>query len=181
MHSGAIPIYDDGKRTVELPLVADTWVSGGDTGTNHDSYAAMIVRTTGLDNALLTFDRSALPAGMEIASAELTIATTFESGALGKELTVLNVNPFDSTTVTYDDAPSVYNPGAAVPVSMGMMTFDVAFNVAAWDAVGAQAAADDDMGQLAISATGPFGRIVFDSLETYQAMPAKLTVTYMVE
>jgi hypothetical protein len=184
MNSNELEIVDDGQRTVELPLVADTWVSGGDTGANHDGYAALVARTTGLDNALLTFDRSALPVGMEIVSAELTVNATFQSGAFGKELTVLNTNPFDSTTVTYDDAPTVYNPGDAVPVpdALGMvMTFDVAGNVTAWDAVGAQATADGDMGQLAISATGPWGRVTMDSLETYEANPAMLTVTYMVE
>jgi PKD repeat protein len=164
--------------TIEIPLTADTWVSGGDTGANHDDYAALVVRTTGLDNALLTFDRSALPAGVEIMNAELTINTTFESGASGKELTILNTNPFDSTTVTYDDAPVLYGPGDSVPVSMGVMTFDVTNNVRAWDAVGAQATADASIGQLAVSATGPWGRIVFDSLETYEANPARLVVTY---
>ncbi|HEY52576.1 MAG TPA: S8 family serine peptidase [Caldilineae bacterium] len=168
---------------VELPLLADTWVSGGSTGANHDSTTHLTVRTSGLDNAFLTFDRSALPAGASIISAELTVKTTAQSGAFGKELTVLNTNPFDSTTVTYDDAPQIYNPSAtvAVPDALGMVTFDVIGNVTAWDAAGAQATADQHIGQLAISATGPFGRIVFDSLETWQASPAKLVVTYFVE
>ena len=181
MNSNELEIYDDGQRTVELPLLADTWVNGGDTAANFDAYATLVARTTGLDNALLTFDRGALPEGVEIVSAELAINTTFESGSFGKELTVLNTEGFDTTMVTYDDAPAVYNPGDAVPVTMGMMTFDVAANVAAWDAVGAQATGDSHMGQLAISATGPWGRVVFDSLETYQAEPAMLTVTYMVD
>ncbi|HEY52577.1 MAG TPA: DNRLRE domain-containing protein [Caldilineae bacterium] len=185
MTSDPIDIYDDGLRTVEIPLVADTWVKGSSTssGLNFDTHVALVVRTSGLDNALLTFDRSALPEGMEIVNAELMINTTFESGAWGKELTVLNVNPFDSTTVTYDTAPAVYNPGesVAVPNELGMMTFDVTDNVAAWDAMGAQATTAEQMGQLAISATGPFGRVVFDSLESYLAKPAMLTVTYMLE
>ncbi len=99
--------------------MADTWVNGGDTAANFDGYAAEVVRTTGLDNALLTFDRSALPEGAEIVSAELTINTTFESGAFGKEMTVLNTEAFDSTAVTFDTAPAIYNPGAAVPVTIG--------------------------------------------------------------
>ncbi len=65
-----------------------------------------------------------------------------------------------------------------VPDDLGMVTFDVASNVMAWDAVGAQATADSHVGQLAISATGPWGRVVFDSLETYQAEPPVLVVTY---
>jgi uncharacterized repeat protein (TIGR01451 family) len=167
--------------TVELPLLADTWVSGGDTGANHDGYAALVARTSGLDNILLTFDRSALPEGANLISAELMVKVTLESGAFGKELTVLNTEPFDSTTVTYDTAPAVYNPGAAVPAAVGMMSFDVATNVAAWDAVGAQAIADQHMDTLAISASGPWGRISMDSLEAFEAKAPTLMVTYFVE
>ncbi len=68
--------------TVELPLMADTWVNGGDTATNFDAFAATVVRTTGLDNALLTFDRSALPEGVEILSAELDDQSSPSSPAL---------------------------------------------------------------------------------------------------
>jgi uncharacterized repeat protein (TIGR01451 family) len=167
--------------TVELPLLADTWISGGDTGTNHDGYAALVARTSGLDNVLLTFDRSVLPEHANLISADLMINVTLESGAFGKELTVLNTEAFDSATVTYDTAPAVYNPGAAVPVTVGVMSFDVANNVAAWDAVGAQATDEHHMDTLAISASGPWGRISMDSLETFEAKAPMLKITYFVE
>jgi len=166
---------------VELPLLTDTWVNGGDTATNFDDYAALVARTSGLDNVLLTFDRSALPKGANMISANLMVNVTLESGAFGKELTVLNTEAFDSTTVTYDDAPATYNPGEAVPVSVGMMTFDVGGNVAAWDAMSAQATTDGHIAQLVISGSGPWGRVTMDSLETWQAMPPTLMITYFVE
>ncbi|MDW8268343.1 MAG: S8 family serine peptidase [Anaerolineae bacterium] len=164
--------------TVELPLVADTWVNGGSVGTNYNTFAALIARTTGLDNVLLTFDRSLLPVGANIQSATLTLRMTGESGAPGKTLTAHNVNPFNSATVTYATAPLTYNPGTPVPAVVGPVNFDVKAQVMAWDAAGAQASGST-VGQLAVSAAGLPGRVIFDSLETFAAAPAKLTVTYL--
>jgi len=166
---------------VEVPLLADTWVNGGDTATNFDDYAALVARTSGLDNVLLTFDRSALPEGANMISADLMVNVTLESGSFGKELTVLNTEAFDTTTVTYDIAPAIYNPGVSVPVTVGMMTFDVMGNVEAWDDMGVQATADGHIVTLAISGSGPWGRVTMDGLETWQAMPPTLMVTYFVE
>jgi len=178
--------------TVDLPLTADTWVNGGDVATNNDAFADLIARTTGLDNVLLTFDRSALPVGANVTSAELTANFTGQSGQFGKSLTVLNTEDFDSATVTFATAPNTYNPSeaVAVPETPGLVSFDVTNNVKAWDAVGAQrgrgspilqADAMEDMGLLAISASGPAGRVIFDSLETWNATPVSLQVTYIPE
>jgi len=164
---------------IELPLVADTWVNSGDATENFDTYAALIARTTGVDNILLTFDRSAVPIGATIVSAQLDVNATFQSGADGKQLSVLNVMPFDSATVTYNDSPAVFNPGASMPVTLGPISFDATAQVATWDAVAAQSPAQDENGYLGISASGPFGRVVFDSLETYQASPTALTIVYL--
>ncbi len=168
---------------VELPLLADTWVNsaGGSEALNFNDYAALVARTTGLDNILLTFDRSALPEGANLISAELMVNVTLESGAFGKELTVLNSESFDSATVTFETAPAVYNPGEPVAAAVGMLSFDVLNNVAAWDAVGAQATADHHMDYLAISASGPFGRFSMDSMEAFEAKAPMLTVVYFVE
>ena len=168
---------------VELPLLADTWVNsaGGSEALNFNDYAALVARTTGLDNILLTFDRSALPEGANLISAELMVNVTLESGAFGKELTVLNSEGFDSATVTFETAPAVYNPGEPVAAAVGMLSFDVLNNVAAWDAVGAQATADHHMDYLAISASGPFGRFSMDSMEAFEAKAPTLTVVYFVE
>ncbi len=164
--------------TVTLPLMADTWVNGGDPAVNYNTFAALIGRTTGLDNILLTFDRSALPAGAEIVGAELGANFSGQSGQFGKTLVAANVNAFTPATVTYATAPLVYNPGAAVavPNAAGPVTFDVTSQVAAWDAGAAQAA--DGKGNLAILAAGPGGRVILDSLETFQGHPATLTVMY---
>ena len=164
---------------LELPLLADTWVNSGDATGNFDSYAALIARTTGVDNILLTFDRSEVPIGATIVSAQLDVNATFQSGADGKQLSVVNVVPFDSTTVTYNDSPAVFNPGESMPVTLGPISFDATAQVAVWDAVAAQSPAQDEKGYLAISASGPYGRVVFDSLETYQANPANLTIVYL--
>ncbi|MBX7234973.1 MAG: immune inhibitor A [Caldilineales bacterium] len=174
-----LEIYDDGLRTVELPLMYDGWVNGGAGGANYNDYAALIARATGLDNVLLTFDRSALPEGAEVHHASLSLMYRGQSGAVGKSLTAWNVNAYDPMTVTYDTAPLAYNPGApvAVPGAAGSVSFDVASQVMAWDAAGAADA--DGMGQLAVSASGPLGRVIFDSLESYQASPATLEVTYL--
>lgn len=165
--------------TVTLPLVADTWVNGGEQGTNYNAFAALIGRTTGLDNVLLAFDRSLLPAGAEIAGAELNVNFSGQSGQFGKTLVASNVNPFDPATVTYATAPLIYNPGAAVaaPNAGAQVVFDVASQVAAWDAAGGAQAAGS-MGRLAISSAGPGGRVIMDSLESFQGHPATLTVTY---
>ncbi len=166
-------------KTVSLPLMYDGWVNGGAGGANYNDYAALIARATGLDNVLLSFDRSGLPAGMDIQSASLALMYRGQSGAVGKSLTAWNVNAYDPMTVTYDTAPLAYNPGApvAVPGAAGSVSFDVASQVMAWDAAGAADA--DGMGQLAVSASGPLGRVIFDSLESYQASPATLAVTYL--
>lgn len=158
---------------VTLPLMADTWVNGGSVNTNFNAYAALIGRTTGLDNVLLTFDRSLLPAGAEIVGAQLDVNFTGQSGQFGKSLVASNVNSFNPATVTYATAPLTYNPGTAlaVPDAAGHVVLDVTSQVAAWDAAASQ-------GSLAISSAGPWGRVIMDSLETYQAQPAKLTVMY---
>lgn len=173
LNSDDLEIVDDGLRSVELPLVADTWVNGGDQATNNNAFAALIGRTTGLDNVLLSFDRSLLPAGQEIVSAELAVNVQSQSGQFGKTLVASNVNAFDPATVTYANAPLIFNPGAAVavPNANGSMAFDVAAQVAAWDAEG---------DSLAISAAGPGGRVVMDSLESFQGQPATLKVTYKI-
>ncbi len=166
-------------KTLELPLMYDTWVNGGQQNVNFNGYAALIARTSGLDNALLSFDRSGLPAGMEITAAALEVHFVGESGTKGKSLTAWNVNDFNPMTVTYTSAPQTYNPSAAVAVPSGHahVSFNVKSQVTAWDAAGAQAAGGK--GLLAVSASGPLGRVIFDSLESYQGSPAMLEVTYL--
>ncbi len=172
LYSDVLDIVDDGVRTVGLPLVADTYVNGGDEATNFDDHAILTTRTSGLDNILLTFDRSALPDDVTIIDGELRVYVETESGAIGKSLTVLNVDAFDSTTVTYDDAPATFNPGDAVAlVALGELSFDVTAQIASWA----------DSSQLAIASEGHLGRISIDSLESYQTVPATLTVTYQVQ
>ncbi len=165
--------------TVELPLTADTWVNGGDTAMNYMYDTKLVVRPTGLDNALLSFDRTALPIGADIVSAELTVNVAFESGAAGKQLLVMNVAPFDPTTVTYATGPDYYNPGPGADVALGQLALDATEQIKAWDAVGAPGNA-----QLAIAADGPLGRIVLDSAEAANANPGVsfapvLRVTYV--
>jgi len=166
--------------TVELPLVQDTWVNGGAVNANYVWDKKLVVRPTGLDNALLSFDRSLLPPGAEIVRAELSVYTTFESGAFGKQLMVMNVDPFDPMTVTYADGLNYYNPGPGVDVGMGELTLDATEQVKAWDMPGSPGNA-----QLAVAADGPMGRVVFNSSETPlanpDAMPPKLLVTYIPE
>ncbi len=171
--------YTPPPKTITLPLMADTWVNGGQQTTNFDTYAALIGRTSGLDNVLLTFDRSKLPVGANLQSATLALQFVGESGTKGKSLTAWNVNAFNSAAVTYKTAPLSYNPGSAMslPAGPGAVQLDVKAQVAAWDAAGAQAAGDK--GLLAVSASGPLGRVIFDSLESFQGHPATLTVTYM--
>ena len=166
---------------VTLPLVADTWVNGGAQTTNYNAYAALIGRTSGLDNILLTFDRSLLPKGLEIVGAQLDVNFSAQSGQFGKSLVASNVNAFNPATVTYANAPLTYNPGTAlaVPNAAGHVLLDVTSQVHAWDAAGAQAAASQ--ASLAISSAGPWGRVIMDSLETFQSQPAKLTVLYRPE
>ena len=163
--------------TVELPLTADTWVNGGDPAANYMWDNKLVVRPTGLDNALLSFDRSALPVGAEIVSAELMVNATLESGALGKQLMVMNVDPFDPMTVTYADGLNYFNPGPGVDVALGALTLDATEQVKAWDLAGAPGNA-----QLAIAADGPAGRIVFISSDAPdKAKAPKLMVTYIPE
>ncbi len=163
--------------TIELPLVSDTWVSGGSTGQNNMWSNILVVRPTGLDNVLLTFDRSALPAGAEILNATLKVNAVFETGALVKRLTVMNVDPFDAKTVTYDDGLNYYNPGPSKDVAMGPLSLDATAQVKAWGAAG-----NPGNPQLAIAADGPLGRVVFDSMEGAHAKQTdtapKLMVTY---
>ncbi|MCO6450026.1 MAG: immune inhibitor A [Caldilineales bacterium] len=159
--------------TATLPLMYDTWVNGGigAENTNNNGYANITVRSTGLDNGLFTFDRSMLPAGASIVSAELKLNVTGQSGAFGKSLAALNTGAFDSMTVTYNNAPATFNPSAAVsvPDAGGEVTIDVTALLAAWDA---------SANQLAVAAAGPPGRVVFDSLESFNGKPAVLTVVY---
>ena len=167
--------------TVELPLVADTWVNGGAENANYMYDTKLVVRPTGLDNALLSFDRSSLPIGANIVSAELSMFATFESGAAGKQLMVMNVDPFDPATVTYALGLNFYNPGPGVDAPMGMVTLDATEQVKAWDLVGGPGNP-----QLAVAADGPAGRVVFISAEGHNANPASgsapmLKVTYIPE
>ena len=165
--------------TVVLPLVQDTWVSGGDTASNHVWDNILVVRPTGLDNILLTFDRSPLPPAAKIVQAKLCMNAVFESGALGKEVKVMNVDPFDPFTVTYDNAPNYYNPGPSTPVTMGKVVMDATEQVKAWDMPGAPG-----NWQLAVALDGPLGRVTFNSKEAENAYPQeykapKLKVTYI--
>ena len=165
--------------TVELPLTADTWINGGDTSANNMWSNILVVRPTGLDNILLSFDRSMLPVGAEITDARLCMNAIFESGALGKKLMVMNVDPYDPETVTFDTAPDFYNPGPGVDVAMGKVVLDATEQVKAWDAADSPGNA-----QLAVSADGPLGRVVFNSAEGANAMhdlslAPKLKVTYI--
>ena len=164
---------------VEVPLLADTWLNGGDTATNFNDYAALVARTSGLDNVLLTFDRSALPEGANMISADLMVNVTLETGSFGKELTVLNTEAFDTTTVTYDTAPAIYNPGVSVPVTVGMMTFDVAGNVEAWDANAmlarvrvAHASPDAPAVDVLVNDVVALSNIAFKEITDYAALPA---------
>ena len=165
--------------TVELPLLADTWVDGGNTGANHYWDKLLAVRPTGLDNILFEFDRSALPVGADVVSAKLTLNAINETGAHGKNLSVMNVDPFDPTTVTFDDGLNYYNPGPALPVAMGLLDLDATDQVKAWDAAGSPGNA-----QLAVSADGPLGHVSFNSSEAAAVNPSgaiapKLMVTYI--
>lgn len=161
------------STTVSLPLLADTWVNSGDPLANYDSYAALIVRPTGLDNAFLSFDRASLPPNADILSARLILTVTLESGATGKHLQALNVAPFASRQLNYANAPATYNPSVAVPVRPGEMALDVSAQVQAWP-VAAQP------GQLAIAATGPRGRVALASLESWPAgQGAQLQLTFV--
>ena len=180
LHSDVLDIFDDGLRTVMLPLTADTWVNGGEPAKNYMWDGKLVTRPTGLDNALLTFDRSALPEGANVVSAELTVHVTYETGALGKQLMVMNVDPFDAEMVTYADGLNFYNPGPGMDVAMGMLTLDATNQVMAWDADGSPGNP-----QLAIASDGPLGRVVFDSMQSSNPPPAEtappvLVVTYSV-
>ena len=108
-----------------------------------------------------------------IAGAELNVNVSGQSGQFGKSLVASNVNSFNPATVTYAHAPLVFNPGMVLPVpnTPGQVAFDVASQVAAWNAA-------DDKASLAISSAGPWGRVIMDSLETYKGHPATLTVMY---
>jgi len=159
--------------TVSLPLLADTWVDSGTPTTNYNAYAALIVRPTGLDNAFLSFDRALLPPTADIRSAQLTLTVLFESGAAGKRLQVLNVTTFDTTQVSYANAPATYNPDTPVVVHPGQLILDVSAQVSAW-------ADDSGPGQLALSATGPRGRIAVASRESWPSgQEPTLQVTFV--
>ena len=77
------------RDVVELPLLADTWLDGDYTGIDCGCSFALICRPTGLDNILLTFDRSALPKDAYIYSAELTVNVMGETGTSGKEMAAI--------------------------------------------------------------------------------------------
>lgn len=167
-------------ETITLPLQHDTWVTWGDEHGNYDAYAALIARTSGLNNILLRFGRSALPQNARIFSAKLQVHVSGQSGALGKSLAVLNVTPFTPAAVTYAVQNAellLYNPSAAVsvPLAPGPLSFDVTEQVKSWDD---PLFTSYHRGYLALSASGPFGRIILDSLETTAGSPATLTVTY---
>ncbi len=165
--------------TVELPLVDDTWINGGVTNQNNMWTNVLIVRPTGLDNAMLSFDRSMLPVGADITDAKLMMNAILESGAHGKKLMVMNVDPYDASTVTFDTAPAFYNPGPGMDVAMGELALDATEQVKAWDAAGSPGNA-----QLAVAADGPLGRVSFYSMEGANAqndlaLAPKLMVTYV--
>ncbi len=147
--------YVPTPETVTLPLMADTWVNSGDMAINYNNYAALIARTTGVDNILLVFDRSQLPTGATITAATLELYVSGQSGQWGKQLAALNVDAFDPATVTFATAPSFYNPSASVtvPNEIGTVMLDAMNQVEAWDAM-AQSA--DGMGYLAVSATNAY-------------------------
>lgn len=171
-----VPEY---RHEVELPLLSDTWLAAGHTSTNCECYAALICRTTGLDNILLTFDRSDLPMGARIGSAKLTIDVMGETGASGKELTVLNVEKFDSRSAIYEDNIHIFHPSVSKTVVVGPMVFDVKNQVRVWNLLEEPLRSGDRVGQLAISATGPAGRVFLDSLETWHGNPPQLVITYI--
>ncbi len=166
------------QKTAALPLTADTWVNTGDAGVNYNATAILTSRSTGLDNILLTFDRSLLPAGATIVDAQLTLRNVANaSGQLGKEMAVTNVSAFDSATVTGAAALagtlSFFNPSAALPVALGPadVTVDVTAQIAAW-------AAGDS--QLAVQTSGPAGRTNIGAMESWPAgQAATLTVVYI--
>ncbi|RME83739.1 MAG: DNRLRE domain-containing protein, partial [Caldilineae bacterium] len=168
---------------VDLPLLADTWVHAGTPDTNYDGYAALVLFTTGLDNALLSFDRSALPTNATILDADLTVFVTFESGATGKRLTALNVENFDPTSVTFADHPTYFNPGPDqfLPPEPGEMHLTVADQVTNWDQLPVPTLDGKPLGQLALAVSGPYaGRVALASLESWPpGRHARLRVTYL--
>jgi len=174
------------RSSIELPLLADTWLDGNHTGIDCSCAFALICRTTGVDNILLTFDRSALPKDAYIYSAELTVHVMGETGATGKEMAVLNVENFDSTSVVYDDQLHAFNPSEFRPVTPGPIVFDVKAQVRGWNLVAllplpdgaASNIATSEIGQLAIAADGPDGRIFMEGLETDRGDPPKLVIRY---
>ena len=160
--------------TVQLPLTSDTWVNGGATGTNYNGWAALIARTTGVEPALLTFDRSLLPAGTEIVNAKLTVNMYRESGDPGKELLPLNIAPFNPTTVTFDNLPELSNPGKPTAAVVGPVVVDATSQVKSWQTV-----AGVSNNALALVAQGPIGGVYLRSIESWPpGQGATLTVTY---
>ncbi len=156
--------------SIVVPLQADTWVVGSAPTANYDEYASLATWTSGVDNILLSFDPDAIPADVEILSATLSMNAINSSGSLGKRLTALNAEAFDSATVTFASAPNVFNPSDSVPFTdLGLVNIDVTDQVAAWQGGSAQ---------LAVASEGTFGRVSFDSLESFEAIPATLTVLY---
>ncbi|NOX62537.1 MAG: DNRLRE domain-containing protein [Chloroflexi bacterium] len=122
-------------ETVELPLLNDGWVTWGHPDGNYDGWAGLSVWTTGLDNALLKFDRSLLPQNAVIISATLRVDALGQTGAEGKELVAMNVSPYTPLQVTYATAPEAYNPSRSVlvPLAAGPLLLDVASQVRAWE------------------------------------------------
>ncbi len=173
----AAPHMGPPPETVELPLIADGWVATGAPAMNFHTYAVLTSRPTGLDNILLTFDRSLLPTDAVVVDAKLQVrSVTNASGQLRKKMSVVNVTPFDSATVTGADALAgrltFFNPGAEVDVPLGPadMTLDVTAQVAAWGAADSQ---------LAIQTSGPAGRTNIAALESWPSgQAAVLTVIY---
>ena len=164
-------------ETVELPLLNDAWVTWGQPDANYDGWAGLSVWTTGLDNALLKFDRSPLPQNATVISATLTVNVQGQTGAGGKTLAALNADPYTPAQVSYASAPATYNPSPAVdvPLAAGPLSLDVTGQVAAWDGNGL---VSYQWAYLALSASGPAGRIILDSLESDSGSPPRLLVTY---
>ena len=166
-------------KTIELPLMSDTWLRWSEPDRNQDMSKMLVIRPTGLDNALIVFDRTDLPQGATILDAKLTVNVVYQSGAEGKMLAALDTEVFTPKQVTYNNQPMIYNPGPSVvvPMTNGPLMLDVTNQVSAWDQ---PKFTSYHRGYLALSASGPNGRIVLESKETPGGKPPTLTVTYTV-
>lgn len=174
MVSGEVVQKPPQPVTVQLPLLADAWVNGGDKGANYNDYPAVVARSTGVDNALFVWDVSGLPAGAQIQSAQLVVDVSLVSG-YQKSLFPLNVGAFDPATVTFNSKLTYSNPGAGAPAAVGAMTLDVTAQAGKM-----MAEAVNGKGYLAVGAAGYPGRVSMKSLESYgNSGAARLMITYL--